>query len=402
MNVLRVAVDARIIPGTHGGVESVVLGLAQGFSALDCADVHITFLTYQGHSSWLGNHVDKPFSIQEVRQPGGFHRISRRTRIWAIRRAAGSYSLLPGRDRGMEAVGADVVHFPLQGPGWVRKPYIYHPHDLQHRHLPQYFSKHQRASRDVVYGAHCRRAAAVAVGTSWVKEDLVSEMSVDPRKIFVVPLAPIEGHPIHRSKELRHDVPERYLIYPAASWPHKNHQRLFEALACLREEGLELPLVVTGSRRASTDLAKMAENVGAGGLVFDLGHIPQEDLEVLISGAAAMVVPTLFEAASFPIWESFRLGTPVACSTVTSLPRQVGEAALTFDPLSVAAIASTLKRIWTEPREESEVRVEKGFGRLAELSWETTARRFIALYKFIGGRNMTALDSEILSSPPSL
>lgn len=402
MTALQVAIDARIIPGTHGGVESVVMGLAQGFSALECPDVKITFLAYRGHSSWLREEVDRPFGIKEVRPPGDFHRISRRARIWAIRRAASSYSLLPERDRRMEAVGADVVHFPLQGPGWVRKPYIYHPHDLQHRHLPQYFTNHQRASRDVVYGAHCRRAAAVAVGTSWVKEDLVSEMNVDPRKIFVVPLAPVEGKPSPGSNSLRHNVPERYLIYPAASWPHKNHQRLFEALARLRKEGLDLPLVLTGSRKASTDLADMAEKAGASGLVFDLGHIPQEDLGVLISAASAMVVPTLFEAASFPIWESFRLGTPVACSTVTSLPRQVGDAALTFDAMSVADMASALKRIWTEPREEAQVRIEKGYERLAELSWEATARRFIALYKFVAGRDLSALDEEILSSPPSL
>ena len=34
-----------------------------------------------------------------------------------------------------------------------------------------------------------------------------------------------------------------------------------------------------------------------------------------------------FEAASGPLWEAFALGVPAACSNVTSLPAQAGDAA---------------------------------------------------------------------------
>ena len=37
-----------------------------------------------------------------------------------------------------------------------------------------------------------------------------------------------------------------FLLYPARPWPHKNHARLFEAFALLREERPELRLVLTG------------------------------------------------------------------------------------------------------------------------------------------------------------
>ncbi len=39
---------------------------------------------------------------------------------------------------------------------------------------------------------------------------------------------------------------EQFLLYPARPWPHKNHARLFEAFALLREERPELRLVLTG------------------------------------------------------------------------------------------------------------------------------------------------------------
>ena len=39
---------------------------------------------------------------------------------------------------------------------------------------------------------------------------------------------------------------EPFLLYPARRWPHKNHERLFEAFALLRRERPELRLVLTG------------------------------------------------------------------------------------------------------------------------------------------------------------
>ena len=42
-------------------------------------------------------------------------------------------------------------------------------------------------------------------------------------------------------------LPDRFLLYPAMTFPHKNHLRLFEALALLRDRhDLTLPLVCTG------------------------------------------------------------------------------------------------------------------------------------------------------------
>ena len=60
------------------------------------------------------------------------------------------------------------------------------------------------------------------------------------------------------------------------------------------------------------------------------------------------MVPTLFESLSLPIWEAQRLGIPVVCSNTGALPHQVGDSALTFDPLNVDEIASTILEIWSD------------------------------------------------------
>jgi glycosyltransferase involved in cell wall biosynthesis len=398
-----VAVDARFVPGTVGGVETVVMGLAQGFANIPLGDVSLTFVTYAGLNGWIRPHPHGPLNLVEVSPPDQIGRILRKSRIWAVRPHGRSFGVLPGRDRTMNSLGADIMHFPRQSAVRVDQPFIYHPHDLQHRHLPNFFTARQIASREVKYGSLCGRAAAVAVGTSWVKDDLVEQMRIDPKRIFVIPLAPVAatGEQGGLADLTRLPIPDRYITYPAASWPHKNHRCLFQALALLRRRGLEIPLILTGPRSMGVDLASLATTSGVSDLVFDLGYLAQAEIEALTAASVAMVVPTLFEAASFPVWEAFRLGTPVACSNVTSLPRQVGAAGVLFDPRRAEAIADAIGTLWEDPVRRKQL-AELGRARVAEFSWTRTALQFLALYHHVGGRGLSDADRDLLEKEPLL
>ena len=55
-----------------------------------------------------------------------------------------------------------------------------------------------------------------------------------------------------------------------------------------------------------------------------------------------MVIPTLFESISIPVFEAFALGAPVCASRIGALPEQIGEAGALFDPFSVPEIARTI------------------------------------------------------------
>jgi glycosyltransferase involved in cell wall biosynthesis len=302
----------------------------------------------------------------------------------------------------MDRLDPDIVHFPRQNGVHVDQPFIYHPHDLQHRHLPGFFTARQIASREVIYSSLCRRAAAVAVGTSWVKQDLVEQMRIDPKKIFVVPLAPVTAAEHHHPADLaRFGLPHRYAIYPAASWPHKNHDRLIQALALLRRRDVEVPLVLTGPRPAGVELKALARAAGVSDLVFDLGYLSQAEVEGLTVASVVTVVPTLFEAASFPVWEAFRLGTPVACSNVTSLPRQVGAAGLLFDPTRGDEIADAVQALWEDPNLRRQMS-ELGRARVAAFSWHHTARHFLAIYRHLNGRGLSDFDRDLLEKEPLL
>jgi glycosyltransferase involved in cell wall biosynthesis len=374
--------------------------LAQGFARLDADDLALTFVTYRGTGGWLDGQVGARATVREVAQPDRASVVRNRMRLSAYRRHGHNLTLAPGRDVVMDALPSDVVHFPFQRAGFVSAPFIYHPHDLQHRHLPEFFSRREIASREVKYAAMCERATVVAVGTSWVKDDLVTQMGLNPNRIHVVPLAPFVSESTGSSDVQGLDLPPRYVIYPAAGWGHKNHVRLFRALAKLRDSGVTVPLLLTGSRLAGVDLDALVATTGATGLVRHLGFLSPLQLQAVTEGASAMIVPTLFEAASFPIWEAFRLGVPVACSDVTSLPRQVGDAALVFDPYDVEAIAEAIAVLWTQPDVSADL-VRRGRARVSPLSWEATARHFLAIYRLLAER-ATDDDFALLAQEPAL
>ena len=73
-----------------------------------------------------------------------------------------------------------------------------------------------------------------------------------------------------------------------------------------------------------------------------LGYIDYSELPYLYKASEFLVMPSLFESISIPIYESFSLKVPVVCSNITSLPEQVGDAALTFDPLNIKDISDKM------------------------------------------------------------
>lgn len=116
--------------------------------------------------------------------------------------------------------------------------------------------------------------------------------------------------------------------------------------------------------------------------------------------ARAVVIPSLFEAASAPLWEAWRAGTPVACSNVTSLPEQAGAAAIVFDPHDLSQIAAATLQLWTEDDVRNRL-IAAGRERVGSFTWLRTARIFRAHYRRLAGRDLTADDRELIDAATS-
>lgn len=416
---LKVGIDARLVHGTAGGVESVIVGLAAGLSSLDGPEEFL-FLTIRGEDEWIRRHLWG--NARALRIPGR-GRLARQLRSWTKRSVPGATGLHrrlrlrtarkeegpPRSDGTIERAGAHVMHLVKQSGFLTDLPSIYHPHDLQHRHLPQLFERAEVDRRERWYAALCAEASMVAVASSWTRQDVIRELRIPPEKVRVVPWAPpIEAFSQPTEADIEKvkntlQLPDRFVFYPAQTWPHKNHIALLQALEVVRRKyELVVPLVLSGRRTAeAADLDAIIGRLGLQHQVRWLGFVEPESLTAIYRLASAVVIPSKFEAVSAPLWEAFSMGVPAACSNVTSLPAQAGDAAIVFDPDAPDQIAESIVRLWTDA-ELCRVLVRKGRITVSGFTWEKTARLFRAHYRRLAGRPSTEEDRELMDAHPPL
>ncbi|HEX4056019.1 MAG TPA: glycosyltransferase family 1 protein [Tepidisphaeraceae bacterium] len=365
-----VAIDTNcILPGQVGGIENYTLGLIEALKLPASGASKLLLLTRAENHSLFAGFADEQTEVLQVRRPSANWAESSITALAEFQRRKADLLIRHG---------VDLIHFPGNtiNPLDLNLPIVLNLHDLQHRHFPEYFSAEEIAQREKWWAASARRADALVAASNFVRDDLVGQLSLDREKIFVTPDAfqsTFFNHPTAAQlADLRRkfELPQTFFIYPAAAWPHKNHRRLIQAFLTAGITGSQL--VLTGNGQ---DGIPPAQNVRL------LGRISTEDLAGLYHLATALIFPSEFEAWSIPIMEAMACGCPVASSNVTSLPEQVGNAGLLFDPTDTSAMASTMRRLASD-RELRQRLGDRGRQRITRFAPEHFLQSIVKTYEF--------------------
>jgi glycosyltransferase involved in cell wall biosynthesis len=423
----HVGLFTRALPGDIGGVAQSTQGLIHALGKLTDGDEQYSIIVRSAaQAEWLTPHFGPNQRIvvhRHLGEPSGTYLAGGRQRVLARFRSTllgpavpairwiqktlappKHWPEIPVSDGFIESLGCDIVHFSSQWFMLCNIPSVYTPHDLQHLLYPQYFSQSDLISREVIFPAGCRFAHTVIAGTQWVKEDIARRYQIDDEKIQVIPWAastqfceqPTDAELAEVAGRYRLETP--FAIFPANTWPHKNHLRLIEAIAHLRDtRGLVVRLVCTGAmltehwRRIETRIQEL--NLAA--QVKFLGFVSDKDLRALYRLAQFLVMPTLYEADSNPIHEAWYEDLPVASSNVTALPDQVKDAGLLFDPKDVGSMANAMARLATEEGLRADLR-QRGRRRMADFDWERTAKAYRAVYRRAADYPLTEEDRWLL------
>jgi len=110
------------------------------------------------------------------------------------------------------------------------------------------------------------------------------------------------------------------------------------------------------------------------------GFVPDDDLPAVYAGAQALAFPSEFEGFGLPVLEAMACGTPVICSSTSSLPEVAGDAALLIDPLDVDALTDTLRRVLNDPALAADLR-GRGLTQADRFSWTRAAEETLAVYR---------------------
>jgi glycosyltransferase involved in cell wall biosynthesis len=388
---LRIAVDCRIA-NSQQGIGTAMIALAKALSDSDVTDQEYTFIVREDMQDWLAPYVYGSCKLVGVpasrfsTMKAALRWITPLQFIWSKLRRGMVH--VPVSDGYVESQQFDVVHFPTQEAYLTDLPSIYQPWDLQHLHYPEFFSRTEFVLREKYYRAFCGRASYVCVQAEWTRQDVLKHYGLPADKVVVVPWGSVfDAYTAPSPKAVlatakKYGLPDCFFFYPAATWPHKNHEAILRALHVLKtEHGTTAHVYFTGSsteHRATLD--KLAQGLGVFEQAHFLGFLSPEELQAIFSAATAMVFASKFEGFGLPILEAFHARLTVLSSNATTLPEVAGDAALYFDPDSPSELAALMKTILDTPELRQDL-IKKGALVLSQHSINDTAADFQALYE---------------------
>jgi len=164
-----------------------------------------------------------------------------------------------------------------------------------------------------------QRAARIIVPTEAVALDAIEHLGLDREKLVVIPEAPATSmRPMEASivaeVRARYALPEDYLVWVGGL----EHPDPRKRVAALVDTPRELPLVLVGQTR---EWAHELPDVTL------TGHVPDDDLAAIYTGARALVFPSDDEGFGLPTVEALACGTPVVACDVPALREVLGERA---------------------------------------------------------------------------
>jgi len=282
----------------------------------------------------------------------------------------------------------DLLHATFTPPPLAPVDYVFTHHCFSTFAHPEFYDPAVlwRLNKLIVRGLeHARHILCVSEN---VRDLTAEKFGIPLEKMSVVyngispvfrPVPPAEAR---AALAQRHGIDGPYLLYAGNLQARKNIIRLLEAYALFRREVTDAPqLVLVGRRtRRSEGIDEALDRLRLRDHVRELGHLPNEDLPLIYSGAEQFVFPSLWEGFGIPVVEAMACGTPVVTSNLSSLPEVCGGAAVLVDPYSVEDIAAGMHRLFTDAGLQQDLHT-RGLARAAQFTWERTARETLAVYR---------------------
>ena len=290
-------------------------------------------------------------------------------------------------------MGVDLLFCPFTAPTYFEPgiPTVCTIYDLQYKTYPEFFAAEDVAHREHTFMEACRRATALTAISNYSRDTAIAHGNLDPNRIRTIYLRMAQ----RIVPDAEHDkaildrlglVPQRYLVYPANFWKHKNHEMFLTAFGMACHDGLaaDIKLVCTGAPGARQEwLMSAARTMNLGDRVFFPGYLLNAELSALIANCTGVMFPSLYEGFGLPVIEAMAAGVPVACSNTTSLPEVAAEAAILFDPRVPTQIAQAMISLVENDVLRARL-IQAGLQRAAKFSdTERMAREYWELFQYV-------------------
>ena len=350
-----------LVPGRVGGSETYVTRLLHGLAERS-SDLDYTLFALPQFAD-AHPELAKTFKTAYVPARG-------RTKSW---RVAGENTWLAAQ---CKIRRIDLVHHAGGTIPLVRtsRP-ILTIHDLQYLYYPEYFSTTKLTWLKLNVPRSAEQARLVLTPSEYSRRTVIERLNIDPSIVRVVPhgISPREGRGRPSTVREKYDLPERFFLYPAITYPHKNHLVLLEAFARVLKSYPGVGLVLTGGRGSmETRIASAVRELDIGHRVKRLGYVPAQDLDAIYHEAVALTFPSRYEGFGAPILEAMARECAVVAADATAIPEVVNDAGRLVSPDNAGDWAHAMIEVLED--EEVRVRLAKaGYERALGFTWARAA-----------------------------
>lgn len=374
MRPLRVGVNLLwLVPGVVGGSEEYTVRLLAALADLDPDDLDVTLFVTRSFVDRYPDLVDR-FSTAVCPITG---------RSKPVRIAAEStWLLLAARRRCIDLLH----HAGGTIPPLRATPAMVTIHDLQPLLHPEHFSRVKTAYLRWRLEPSARKARCVVTLTAYTAATITDRFHVPVELVSPGYTAAADEQPVG-DPAATYDLTGPFFLYPAITYPHKNHATLVRAFAAVVAQRPDALLVLT-HRAAQTEesLRDLITRLGIAKNVRRLGHIPRGDLAWLYRHAVALTFPSRFEGFGMPVLEAMGHRCPVIAADSAALPEVVGDAGLLVSPDDDAGWTAAMLDLLTDDDRRDEL-AEAAFARaMADFQWEHSAEQLRAAYRRVGAR----------------
>lgn len=250
--------------------------------------------------------------------------------------------------------------------------------DLSFLHFPEMFGKKDLWQLKNWTKFSVQNADHIITISNFSKQDIIAQYGIDKNKITVA--YPGFNADVFKERKTKED---NYIIYIGTIQPRKNLKRLIEAVS--RIENLKLLIVgkTEGEGRRGWKFEEILETpkrLGVEDRVKFLGFVPTEELQNLLSGSLAFVLPSLWEGFGIPVVEAMACGTPVIVSNVSSLPEVVGDAGLLVDSYSVDQIEQAIRSVVSDKKLRQKYS-KAVLSQAQKFSWQKMAKQVLKVFE---------------------
>lgn len=252
------------------------------------------------------------------------------------------------------------------------KPNISWIPDFQHIHLKEMFDKKELLFRNEDFLNKAKNSEIVILSSNDALKDFSKFAPEYAHKGRVLKFVAILEDNIYEKTDgikektiAKFNLPEKYFYIPNQFWKHKNHKVVFEAISILKQQGIDIQIIFSGTTNDYRhlnyfdELMQFAKENNLEKNINFVGLIDLIEVYYLMRNCISIINPSLFEGWSSTVEEAKSLGKNIILSNLNVHKEQNPPCAIYFDPNNAFELAEILKEKYLNDKSGPDFELEK-------------------------------------------